>query len=133
MVSLDATTVAMDLPSDVEAPRAARAVVRAALQAWGLERFCDVAELLTDELVSNVVRHVGSPLQLRVTRRPSAIRVEVDDLSIDRPARQYPQPFQGHGRGILLVESLASAWGVAMRKDGKTVWFEIEETMTTEG
>jgi hypothetical protein len=44
-----------------------------------------VTELLTSELVSNVARHVGSPITVRALRRPSRIRVEVDNTSREPP------------------------------------------------
>jgi anti-sigma regulatory factor (Ser/Thr protein kinase) len=112
--------------SDVGTPRAAREMLRDALGTWQLDGCCDAAELLVDELVSNVVRHVGSPVELRVVRRPLAVRVEVDDASTALPVLQDPLPDEGHGRGILLVESLASRWGTEVNGDGKTVWFELD-------
>jgi anti-sigma regulatory factor (Ser/Thr protein kinase) len=116
----------IDLVSDRGAPGAAREFLRSTLETWRLDGFGDVTELLTDELVSNVVRHVGAPMQLRAARHGSSIRIEVDDPSTDAPVRQDPDPTQDHGRGILLVESLATVWGVELRDDGKTVWFEID-------
>jgi anti-sigma regulatory factor (Ser/Thr protein kinase) len=122
----DAQAVSVQLPGDPGAARAARLSVREALQRWRLSHVTDVAELLTGELVSNVVRHVGSPARLSVVRRPSAIRVEVEDASAALPVRRDPDPSEDRGRGILLVESLASAWGVDLHGDGKTVWFELD-------
>jgi anti-sigma regulatory factor (Ser/Thr protein kinase) len=122
----------VDLASDTEAPGAAREFLREALRTWRLDGFGDVTELLADELVSNVVRHVGAPMQLRASRRPSSIRIEVDDPSTEPPVRQDPDPWQDHGRGILLVDSLATTWGVELRDDGKCVWFEIDVDTATE-
>jgi hypothetical protein len=31
-----------------------------------------------------------------------------------------------HGRGVLLVDALATRWGVDQRAGGKTVWFELD-------
>jgi len=126
MMASDATIVALELSNDVGAARRARAFVRDAVHSWRLQSgVSDVAQLLTDELVANVVRHVGAPMQVRAMWRRSCIRVEVDDPSVQRPVRRDPDPSEDHGRGILLVESLASAWGVELRRDGKTVWFEV--------
>ncbi|HEY3672765.1 MAG TPA: ATP-binding protein [Acidimicrobiia bacterium] len=126
MVVSDATIVTLELENDVSAARHAREFLRDVLRIWCLQGVSDVAELLTGELVANVVRHVGAPMALRAVRRPSSIRVEVDDPSTALPVRQDPQPSDDHGRGIVLVESLASAWGVAVRNGGKTVWFELD-------
>jgi anti-sigma regulatory factor (Ser/Thr protein kinase) len=122
----DGDTVTIELASDPETPRAARQFLRTTLQTWKLDGVGDVTELLTDELVCNVVRHVGAPMQLRARRHPSAIRVEVDDPSPVPPVLQTPEPLDERGRGILLIESLATCWGVDVHDAGKTVWFEIE-------
>jgi hypothetical protein len=53
------------------------------------------------------------------------VRVEVDDGSGDLPELRHPASDEVHGRGILLVESLATRWGVLPRAAGKTVWFEV--------
>jgi hypothetical protein len=106
--------------------------LRAALHTWELDGFGHVTELLCDELVSNVVRHVGSPMTVRALRQPSSIRVEVDDDSADLPVLQHPDMLDDHGRGILLVASLADQWGSEPRATGKTVWFEIDVTTATE-
>jgi anti-sigma regulatory factor (Ser/Thr protein kinase) len=126
MQASDSATVMIELSNDIEAARRAREFLRDVLVKWCLQDVSAVAELLTDELVANVVRHVRAPMRVRAVRQPSSIRVEVDDPSTELPARQEPEPTDDHGRGIVLVESLASAWGVAVRNDGKTVWFEID-------
>jgi hypothetical protein len=36
------------------------------------------------------------------------------------------------GRGLLIVDSLASAWGVDTVPGGKRVWFRIEPGLRTE-
>jgi anti-sigma regulatory factor (Ser/Thr protein kinase) len=125
-MALGGTAASARLESDIEAPRAARALLRDALAQWQLDSCRDVAELLVDELVSNVVRHVGSPVELRVLRQATTVRVEVDDESTALPVRRDPNPDEDHGRGILLVESLASRWGTIPTPGGKTVWFEID-------
>jgi len=35
------------------------------------------------------------------------------------------------GRGILMVEAMASAWGVRPNGPGKSVWFEVDAMATT--
>jgi anti-sigma regulatory factor (Ser/Thr protein kinase) len=106
--------------------------LRAALQTWELDGLGEVTELLTSELVSNVVRHVGSPMTVRALCQPSRIRVEVDDPSPEPPVLEHPEPRDPRGRGILLVDTLADDWGTEMRDDGKTVWFEIDARTATE-
>ena len=58
-------TVQTQFPSSETASRSARAFLRATLKTWALNGLGEVTELLTSELVSNVVRHVGSNIILR--------------------------------------------------------------------
>ena len=115
----------------VETPAAVRRFLRDTLQTWKLDGFGDVTELLVTELVANVVTHVGSPMTLRVQRNHSTMRVEIEDPSPDVPVVRHPGAAEEHGRGVLLVERLANAWGVEPRTDGKTVWFELDVSTAT--
>jgi anti-sigma regulatory factor (Ser/Thr protein kinase) len=126
--------VETQLPALASSPTTARAFLRAALQTWELDGFGEVTELLTSELVTNAVRHVGAPMTLRAIRQPAAIRVEVDDPSGDAPTAREPQLLDESGRGLLLIARLASAWGVTHHHDGhgKTVWFEVDVTTATD-
>ena len=134
MVVSDATIVTLELENQVSAPRRAREFLRHVLRSWCLQGVGDIAELLTGELVANVVRHVGAPMELRASRHQASLRIEVADPSTKPPVVRHPDPAEDHGRGILLVESLASAWGVVLRPDGKTVWFELGlETLREQG
>ena len=121
----DATVRAIALPSDPRAARTARGFVREALRAWEVSGSPELAELLTDELVSNVVTHVGTPMEVRVRRGPSTVRIEVEDDSTERPVLRHPDELDEHGRGILFGETLAADWGVDLHDAGKTIWFEI--------
>jgi anti-sigma regulatory factor (Ser/Thr protein kinase) len=129
---LDPPEVETDLPPAVEAPADARAFLRAALQTWSRDGLGEVTELLTDELVSNVVRHVGQPMTLRAVCHPDSIRVEVTDPSPDPPVAQHVGPEAESGRGLQLVEGMADRWGVEPAGPGKTVWFEIDVRTATE-
>jgi anti-sigma regulatory factor (Ser/Thr protein kinase) len=124
-------TVETQLPSSMNSPQLARAFLRSTLETWKLDGFGEVTELLVTELVANVVTHVGAPMTLRVHRSPATMRVEIDDPSTQLPVVHHPDPSDEHGRGVLLVEQLANAWGVEGRSDGKTVWFEIDVSTAT--
>jgi anti-sigma regulatory factor (Ser/Thr protein kinase) len=116
----------------VAAPADARAFLRAALQTWSRDGYGAVTELLTDELVSNVVRHVGEPMTLQAICHPGWIRVEVSDPSSDLPIPRRVGPEAQRGRGLQLVDNLADRWGVEPTGTGKTVWFEIDVQTATE-
>jgi anti-sigma regulatory factor (Ser/Thr protein kinase) len=113
-------------PAMATASQDARAFLRTALHTWALDGFGDVAELLTSELVSNVVRHVGDTMTLRVSMDGTCLRVAVDDTRADPPVLRHPGPGEFRGRGILFVDTLADRWGAEIRDDGKSVWFELD-------
>jgi anti-sigma regulatory factor (Ser/Thr protein kinase) len=100
--------------------------LRGALETWALDGLGEVTELLTSEVVSNVVRHVGSAVVLRAIRDDDWIRVEVDDTSDALPVIEHPRPLDLGGRGMVLVDTLADRWGADLHPGGKTVWFEID-------
>ena len=86
----------------------------------------DAAGLLTSELVTNAIRHAGTPVGLLV-RLDAGLRVEVSD---GRPemavSAGVPSGSSVSGRGLQLVDELASRWGVERDTDRKTVWFELD-------
>jgi anti-sigma regulatory factor (Ser/Thr protein kinase) len=125
-------SVETQLPSNVSSPQLARAFLRSALETWKLDGFGAVTELLATELVANVVTHVGAPMTIRIQRTSSVMRVEIEDPSTEIPVVRHPDAAEEHGRGVLLVDQLANAWGVEPRTDGKTVWFELDVSTATE-
>jgi anti-sigma regulatory factor (Ser/Thr protein kinase) len=90
---------------------------------------CETAALLVSELATNAVVHAESEFAVTVVYPTSAgrVRVEVTDSDATQPAPTRPPPNVPHGRGLLLVASLADEWGVeeARRRSGKSVWFEL--------
>ncbi len=122
------------LPATKTAPQLVRGFLRSTLETWKLDGFGDITELLASELVSNAVVHVGHPMTVRISRRPDSIRVEVQDESQQLPSLETPDPTSEHGRGVLLIDVLATDWGAEVHpEDGKTVWFELDTTTATSG
>ncbi len=119
-------TVETQLPSTMSSPQLARAFLHTALRTWRLDGCDDITELLVTELVANVVTHVGAPMTIRVHHSSGRVRVEIDDASRQVPVVRHPGAADEHGRGMLLVDRLANAWGVDRHADGKTVWFELD-------
>ena len=114
------------LPSTEESSRVARRFLREELGTMEADGAGAIAELLISELVSNVVRHVGSAMTVRLSRCGSVMRVEVDDESHDVPVIVHPGEASQSGRGLLLVDALATDWGSFAREAGKTVWFVLD-------
>jgi anti-sigma regulatory factor (Ser/Thr protein kinase) len=118
-------TVTMQLAHAVGAPRQARRFVISTLAEWGLTHLADDVALLVSELVSNVIRHTDVGATMRLTRASRHLRCSVIDAGGHLPHRRHPAPTDQSGRGLLLVESIASAWGSTATAGRTEVWFEI--------
>jgi anti-sigma regulatory factor (Ser/Thr protein kinase) len=81
------------------------------------------AVTVMDELTSNALRHGRAPYHVRLLPGAAKVRIEVDDGG-GEPARRRPPSDHG-GRGLLLVERCAAAWGQLRRPGGKTLWAEL--------
>ncbi|MGQ0803820.1 MAG: ATP-binding protein [Actinomycetota bacterium] len=104
----------------------ARRFVDAALRRWGVHiDVADVALLLTSELVTNSYRHASCDAQVSVLRRPGLIRVEVHDSGGGRVRQRPLDPEGPDGRGLNIVDALATRWGSSTSESGTLVWFEL--------
>ncbi|HEY8115980.1 MAG TPA: ATP-binding protein [Actinomycetota bacterium] len=115
------------LRPESEAPSLARAAIAAAASGVPAVVVAD-AELLTSELVSNAVRHAElDPSQEIVVRIVSDgyVRVEVADQGPPFEADLRKPSAGSSGWGLLLVEAVATSWGVEREGSGKRVWFEV--------
>ncbi|GAA3188444.1 MULTISPECIES: ATP-binding SpoIIE family protein phosphatase [Streptomyces] len=109
----------------------ARAQIRDVLHDWADPEQVDAAVLLVSEVVTNVLTHTdGDALLVIELSGPAGhrrMRVDVADASDELPHRRSPGELASSGRGLVLMELLAGAWGVEPRGDGKSTWFEIYE------
>ncbi|MFF4359191.1 ATP-binding protein [Streptomyces sp. NPDC001604] len=113
--------------ADLKAVPEARRALRELLRQWGRPSCSEIAELLTSELVTNALIHTDHDAVLTATLGPRGLRVEVRDFVGRRPRLRVPNADDGtHGRGLVLVQSLADAWGVRAHGVGKVVWFELD-------
>ena len=119
------TSASTDLPGETLSARRARRFVVAALDALGVSGARDTAELLVSELVTNAVVHGGSGVRVSVESTEGRVRVSVSDESPTVPILRNPVPEDEHGRGMFLVATLSSRWGVDPSTPGKCVWFEL--------
>lgn len=111
--------------------RTARHEIRALLHDWQAEDQVDAAILLVSELATNVLVHTDEDavLTARILGMPGGrrLRIDVHDRNDDMPHRRTPGEMASGGRGLILIESLADAWGVDPHGDGKAIWFELYE------
>ena len=114
------------LPPVAGSVPAARHFTSEAVQSLGAPRAAPDAELLVSELAANAVVHAQTPLRVSVLCHDHRVRIEVRDDNPVLPRLIAPEPFAMSGRGVILVDSLAVAWGINGSQRGKTVWFEIE-------
>ncbi|WP_158674607.1 ATP-binding protein [Streptomyces hoynatensis] len=111
----------------------ARGWVRRTLGRWGVgAETVETAALVVSELTTNVLLHAGTPgrsMSCGLRDAPDWLRVEVTDRGGGRrsPETRSPGPWEEHGRGLCLVASLSTAWGVAEPGNGwgQTVWADL--------
>ncbi|MEU8624662.1 ATP-binding protein [Streptomyces sp. NPDC048669] len=113
--------------ADLAAISEVRCAVRELLRYRWKEEPAQVAELLLSELVTNALVHTDDGAVVAVSVAPRGLRVEVRDFVPGMPVSHVPNADDGtHGRGLILVESLADSWGISPQALGKTVWFELD-------
>jgi anti-sigma regulatory factor (Ser/Thr protein kinase) len=116
----------LKLPGVAVSVAGAREFTRSCLSsARAPEETIDRAVLLVSELVTNSVVHAACEVRLRVTPG-SPVRVEVHDGSQERPRVRDRGPLEAGGLGLVVVESVASRWGIEPQSTGKVVWFELD-------
>jgi anti-sigma regulatory factor (Ser/Thr protein kinase) len=113
------------LPARTASVPSARRFVMQALTDLGAEGACDDVVALVSELATNAVIHARTSYTIVVSREGDTVRVGVHDLSPVIPRRRAYGMDATTGRGLRLVASMSSAWGIEAESEGKVVWFEV--------
>ncbi|HET6856405.1 MAG TPA: ATP-binding protein [Streptomyces sp.] len=113
--------------ADLTAVPEVRRALRELLRLRGDPGRAETAELLTTELVTNALVHTEHDAEVTVTLTLSKLRVEIRDFVARHPTMHRAVTDDGtHGRGLVLVQALADAWGVRSQGVGKVVWFDLD-------
>jgi anti-sigma regulatory factor (Ser/Thr protein kinase) len=110
----------------------ARDHTRLVLAEWGLTHLITDATTLTSELITNALRASWTlpdspPIVLRLLANERQLLIEAWDQCVEH-FDLTPRATNDieHGRGLLVVEALASRWGVGrMGSRFKVVWCEL--------
>lgn len=120
------------------------AMAEAALSSGGRDEIsddlCDTVLLLASELCDNATLHAGTEYEVELTIDPHELMVAVTDHGAG-PLELYlaaPRPRFGraatHGRGLLLIERLSTAWGTRHERDGThRTWFSLTRAGSPDG
>jgi anti-sigma regulatory factor (Ser/Thr protein kinase) len=129
-------------PNAPDTPQLARDHVAYLLRRERQPELTDTARLLISELVTNVYQHTKVRLlSVETTFRPGRVRFDVIDgltsgvTAIQPPTGVVTEGEAEGGRGLMLVDRLATRWGVTVyggdQPFGKSVWFLL--TYAAEG
>jgi PAS domain S-box-containing protein len=118
-------TAVTEFASDPASVPAGRRFVARLLDDWACAHLTDTATLLTSEILTNAVVHGLGPVRLRLRRTDTEIAVIVSDRGRYQPQPRLAGPTDETGRGLSLLEMLATSWGARATADGKDVWFTL--------
>lgn len=117
------------LASGARAPAEARGLITDWVGGQLSRATVEDIKLLVSEVVTNAVRHPSDsgPIEMRLAVRRGTVRVEVLDPGGDgfaKPRVATPPPDALGGRGLLIVDRVATRWGVDEGRPTR-VWFEL--------
>ncbi|MFJ3235136.1 amino acid permease [Streptomyces sp. NPDC086787] len=115
--------VQWELDPDPAAVGALRGTVSAQLDAWGLDELSFTTELVVSELVTNAIRYVGGPIQVRLIRDRTLI-CEVSDTGHTTPNLRHAASDDEGGRGLFIIAGMTHLWGTRYTSTGKIIWTE---------
>jgi anti-sigma regulatory factor (Ser/Thr protein kinase) len=107
----------------------ARRAARTMLTDWRLGHLVEDVDLVVSELVTNALLHSGegpartaAPIRLELALAEGRLTCRVVDSSPLPPTPEEATETAESGRGLILVEALATEWGWQELPDGKAVW-----------
>jgi anti-sigma regulatory factor (Ser/Thr protein kinase) len=125
----NAVVAVHDVPGDAAGVGDARRFLRGALDGWGVDpESSDTAVLCLSELVTNAVIHAESRCAVRVLLEDDVLTTTVRNHGLPHAAswELVEEPLRVHGRGLQVVEALATRWGLELDDVGTTAWFVLD-------
>jgi anti-sigma regulatory factor (Ser/Thr protein kinase) len=118
----------LSVPADPRAPSSARRWLRRLLHDWRVPAdVVDDATTCLSEVVTNAVIHAGSGARVAAELDEGRLLVSVVDTGrLGSAQRGDLANDEIRGRGLAVVEALATAWSSERRSDGTLVWFEFD-------
>jgi anti-sigma regulatory factor (Ser/Thr protein kinase) len=126
LIRRDHIVASLRLPPEPASAGVARRFVEQVLGEIVRPAAIEVVVLLTSELVTNAIVHVGTPLDVLVRDLHGWVQVEVRDAGQQVPVVADGVLAPESGRGLRIVEALSEGWGTDIGRDGKTVWFRCQ-------
>ncbi|WP_330259065.1 amino acid permease [Streptomyces murinus] len=121
---LDRTRLAQWEPAaDPAAVAALRSSVSKQLDDWGLDELAFTTEVIVSELVTNAIRYVGGPIQVRLIR-DRTLTCEVSDTGHTTPNLRHAASDDEGGRGLFIIAQMTQRWGTRYTPTGKVIWTE---------
>jgi anti-sigma regulatory factor (Ser/Thr protein kinase) len=114
----------LPLPRSSDSVGRARSAIREALVGLPGD-VAEVSALLANELVANAIAHGEGSISLSMEIRRDCVRVAVTDEGTVLPVLRESKPTAESGRGLSIVDALATRWGAHPAGRGKSVWFEL--------
>jgi len=120
--------LSLDLEPVTGAARRSRELVTEACGRWEQPDLAGPACIVVTEMVNNVVAHAKTPMTVLLARHGNTMSVAVRDQSAMVPQFAGPvSPTAYGGRGLLLIDAVASRWGNLKLDEGKVVWALLQD------
>lgn len=123
----EATTTHLTFGSQADAASRARQVVTEVLSHLSVPALAlENARLVVTELVANALIHGTVPFDVEISTWPHTVLITVADTNPTLPELRQAPSTEPHGRGLVIVDALADAWGVSEHGSaGKVVWARL--------
>lgn len=123
----------MNLAPEPRSVPALRRLVRRLVQSWRLAGE-DNLDLLVSEVATNVFASSTAAVVTVIVRHDGRLlRCEIGDRASSAAPRRVPGYDELSGPSLMLVDALASAWGVLRTGSGQGLWFEVPAVPQAEG